>query len=707
MGSLDLRHDSVLNHLEENNNNKNLYKNELNEEFKLALDLLPQLVWLSKDNLGYANKAFRNYICIDEFQISDTDWLKFIYPEDAEHLYNIWINAKKTGQKFEKECRIKNIDGDYIHFLLIAENNPSFPHGYDWIFSFTNVHDAAMKLHEVSALLHANTEMLDVSIDCIKTITPTGYVSNMNKSGCRALLGTDHVKKFGMEWLGLLPPEIRDQGQKAIQIAANGQNARFAGKSVSGNVTKYWDNILTPVLNEKGETSSILCVSRDITSQRIAENKLKFSNIYDELTGLINRRSFKSKLKQSINSAKKTNTQLGLMFIDLDHIKSINDTLGHSAGDHLLRILSKRFSKCLDANAYVSRLGGNEFAIIVKNLKNTERFEQVSTQILKQNEHPVMHAGKVINGRMSIGGAIFPQDAKDSIDLIKCADTALNDLKRDGCGGFRLYHTEMMVLTEKITQQLETAKFIIHHNLIKPFYQPKVQLDNRHTIGFEALLRWTDSEGVVHFPATIYEAFNDYELATKISSIMHKRIFADMASWIQQKIKVVPISINASPVEFMHDNYAELLIDRLEQYQIPTELVEIEITEHILSERNSKFVIRALKKLKAYGIRISLDDFGTGHSSMTHLRDYPVDCLKIDFAFVTRMNEDKSIASIVEGITKLGPILSLDVIAEGVETIQQLEILQQVGCKYGQGFLFGGAICAFEAKSMLIKQVQA
>ena len=306
---------------------------------------------------------------------------------------------------------------------------------------------------------------------------------------------------------------------------------------------------------------------------------------------------------------------------------------------------------------------------------------------------------------MSIGGAIFPQDATDGIELMKCADTALNDLKERGRGGFRLYNTEMMEVAEQKTQQLETARYIIREQLIEPFYQPKVRLDNREIIGFEALLRWKDSEGKVYFPATIVEAFNDYELATKISLIMHERIFTDMSNWMNQDLRVVPISINASPVEFMRDNYAELLIKRLEQYQIPPQLIEIEITEHILSERGSEFVIRALKKLKEYGIRISLDDFGTGHSSMTHLRDYPVDCLKIDYAFVNRMNEEKSISSIVEGIAKLGPILSLDVIAEGIEAVEQLDSLQLVGCQFGQGFLFSRAICASEAKSMLMNKI--
>ena len=707
MSILDLHNDSILNQGESSQAKLLPQKAQLSTDFKNALDLLPHMVWLTKAGVGYANQHFRNYIGSDSAHLSDKDWTKFVHPQDAEHLYNIWNNAHKTGQKFEKECRIKSKNGEYLWFLLIAESNDFQQQYFDWTITCTNIHDRALKLRETADLLRANTDMLDVSVDCIKIITPQGNVSHMNRSGCLALLGKERVRQFGMEWLSLLPPEVREQGQKAIKYAAKGNNARFAGKSVSGDVTMYWDNILTPVVNESGDTTSILCVSRDITQQRVAELKLKISSEYDELTGLMNRRAFKIKLKQSIAEAKRRKTSIGMMFIDLDHFKNINDTLGHSAGDHLLRVLSKRISKCLNDNAYVSRLGGDEFAVIVTNMKSTDELIAATAKVLHQNEAPVTFSGKLINGGMSIGCAVYPQDATDVLGLMKCADTALNDLKERGRGGIRMYDADMLQLAEQKTQQLETARMIIRENRIEPFYQPKVRLDNREIVGFEALLRWRDDESEIHFPASIVEAFNDYELATKISEVMHDHIFADMAHWIEEKIEIVPISINASPVEFMRDNYAELLIKRLESYQIPAKYIEIEITEHLLSDRGSEFVIRALKKLKAYGIRISLDDFGTGHSSMTHLRDYPVDCLKIDYAFVNRMNEEKSISSIVEGIAKLGPILSLDVIAEGIESVQQSDRLQQVGCKFGQGFLFSRAICASEAEVMLIKKVVA
>ena len=705
MTSINLPKSSMLNQADASQSSitPNSKKAQLSNDVKFALETLPHLIWITKFGVGYCNSALKNYIGIDSHHISDNVWIKFVHPEDAEHLYNLWTNAQKNGQKFEKECRIRDQSGQYHWFLVNAQSSTFNKNYYDWNITCTNIHDRAVMLRETADMLRAHTDMLDVSVDCIKIVRPNGTVSHMNRSGCLALLGKEREKNFGMKWLELLPPEVRDKGQKAINLATKGKNARFAGMSGQGDERQYWDNILTPVVNDEGETTSILCVSRDVTLQKIAEDRLRVSSEIDELTGLMNRRAFKKNLKQMIVKAKDKNKSLGMMLIDLDHFKHINDTLGHSAGDHLLRILSRRIANCLPDNAYVSRLGGDEFAIVVGQLDDDETMQSVAKSVLRQLDAPITYAGKIINGGMSIGGAIFPKDAKDVTGLMKCADTALNDLKDRGRGGVRMFGHDMFEIAQQKAQQLNTARQIIRENTIEPFYQPKVRLDTRELIGFEALLRWKDTSQNIQTPATVAEAFNDYDLASKISDVMQTRIFKDMAQWLKQGLKVVPVSINASPVEFMRDNYAELLLKRLAKSKVPHHLIEIEITEHILADRGYEYVLRALTKLKTYGVRIALDDFGTGHSSLANLRDYPVDSLKIDCDFVNRMSEEKSINAIVEGITKLGPILSLDIIAEGIETDQQLDSLRALGCNLGQGFLFSRAIDATHALSLLKK----
>lgn len=205
----------------------------------------------------------------------------------------------------------------------------------------------------------------------------------------------------------------------------------------------------------------------------------------------------------------------------------------------------------------------------------------------------------------------------------------------------------------------------------------------------------------MRLPHTVAEAFKDYELATKISDAMQTRVFTDIAQWLSQGITVPPISINAAPVEFLRDDFAERMLARLHLHQIPTHLVELEITEYILGDRGSELVARALTLLKNAGVRIALDDFGTGHSSFTDLRDYPVDCLKIDMSFVQRMTHERAILAIVKAMCQLGTDLALDIVAEGIETQEQRTALITAGCRIGQGYLFGRAMPAAAVVQLL------
>jgi len=253
------------------------------------------------------------------------------------------------------------------------------------------------------------------------------------------------------------------------------------------------------------------------------------------------------------------------------------------------------------------------------------------------------------------------------------------------------------------SEQLNCAHQIIRNVAIEAFFQPKVCLDSEKIIGYEALLRWRDDQNNIQSPARIAAAFNDYELSSRIGEIMQHQVFKKITEWRAKGLQVVPISINAVPVEFMRDNFAEIFLKRLKAYRIPSKFVEIEVTEYHLAERGYEYVVRALKKLKANGVRIALDDFGTGHSSLTHLRDYPVDIIKVDCSFVQRLSDDKSIYAIVEGLAKLGPILSMDIVAEGIETETQLQLLRDMGCHIGQGYLFSPPVCAQQAEMQLLK----
>lgn len=685
-------------------NKKTIYQkqNYLKQlQVQQTLDILPQLIWVSigNDGAGYFNRAWQNYLKLEETDISNMAWLKYMHPDDLEHVYSLWEKAQQTGHNFERECRLRHHTGEYRWFLMmvcyqIQDGNEQ------WYVTCTDIHQRVTEYYETADSLRAHTDMLDVSVDCIKIVRPDGTVSHMNKSGCVALLGKEKVKKFDMPWLSLLPEEVRSKGQRAISDAGRGINARFPGMSVSGSKTQYWDNILTPVVNEEGKVLNILCVSRDVTLQRVAENRLRIASELDELTGLPNRRSFRSKLGRLMSKVREGKRAIGLMLIDLDHFKHVNDTLGHAAGDHLLKVLAKRLSANVGENTFVSRLGGDEFSIIVDKLTDDAAFLEEAENIRKQIDAPITYMGKVINGGMTIGCAKAPFDTKDSSDLMKYADTALGYLKDSGRGGICMFNDGMLQGAQKSADQLSCAHQIIRDDLIQPYYQPQLRLQDGKLIGFEALLRWNSAEGL-QMPDTVAEAFNNYELASKISDAMQTKVFSDMSDWLRKGINVVPVSINAAPVEFLRDDYAERLLKRLEIFQIPASLICVEVTEHVLGDRGSEFVVRALRKLTAAGTKVALDDFGTGHSSLAHLRDYPVNCLKIDRSFVQCIDQDPQILAIVKAIGQLGPSLSLDIIAEGIETVAQRETLLDAGCSLGQGFLFSKAIAATEVEDIL------
>ena len=340
------------------------------------------------------------------------------------------------------------------------------------------------------------------------------------------------------------------------------------------------------------------------------------------------------------------------------------------------------------------------------NLSDESELLQIAKTARLQLDIPICYAGQYINGGMSTGCAIYPRDAQNSSTLLQCADVALNDLKISGRGGIRMFKSSMFKAIELATKQLALARAIIQNDKIVPFYQPKVRLTDAKVIGFEALLRWYDKEGRIQLPSHIFSSFQDYELATRISEIMQLKVFQDMTQWLDSGMQLLPISINAAPVEFLRDNYAETLLNRLAQFNIPHDMVEIEITEQSLSERGSDYVIRALNLLKKAGIHISLDDFGTGHSSLTRLRNYPVDCLKIDRNFIENMHDDPSAMAIVKAISQIGASISLNILVEGIEHLEQLDALKACDCHIGQGFYFHRPM-AFDHITALLQPMDA
>jgi diguanylate cyclase (GGDEF)-like protein len=396
-----------------------------------------------------------------------------------------------------------------------------------------------------------------------------------------------------------------------------------------------------------------------------------------------------------------TGRPLGLLLLDIDHFKHVNDTLGHPAGDHLLRTFAERVRSALRAGDFVARLGGDEFAIVLEGMGDRDDLVRIGEGIARRLKTPLRWEGRAISAGASIGGAVFPADAASANELLKNADTALYALKAEGRGGTKMFHTHMRASAQLVASQLSLGRFAVAEEACVPHYQPKVRLLDGTVAGFEALLRWQHPHRGLQLPTTIAESFKDYQLASAIGDQMQVKVAKDLAKWRAAGLDFGRVSINAAPAEFLRDDYSERLLARLDEAGLPPHFLEVEVTEHVFLESGREYVARALARLTDAGVRIALDDFGTGYSSLSHLRDFPVDVVKIDRSFVSGMVEDEEIAAIVTAVVELARSLSIEVVGEGVETEAQRRFLIERGCDVGQGYLFGRAADEDQVRTLL------
>lgn len=535
--------------------------------------------------------------------------------------------------------------------------------------------------------------IMESSTDAIVLLDPSGHIELVNDAAFRAMELDTADRVVGKHWTRIWRDESGELVAEQLERAERDGTTRFRGFCATSKGTpKWWDVVIAAMRNEDGSLRGMLTISRDVTKDREHSDQLQWASEHDALTHLPNRRAFQSRLQAAVLRAMKSGEQIGLLLIDLDHFKHVNDSLGHSAGDDLLKSVAERLRGAIREGDFVARIGGDEFAIVLEHLTSDDAMVRVGNELESVVQTPVRIAGRAVRAGASIGGALFPRNAATADDLFKHADTALYALKQEGRGGTRLFDYYMLDEAERSASQLRLARGAVTDRSVVPVYQPKFDINDGSMAGLEALLRWRHPRKGLQLPGTLEEAFADYELAAKIGELMQRKVATDMRSWIDADFDFGRVAVNAAPAEFLRDDYAERLLDVLAEADVPASRVEIEITEHAFLGRANEYVARALAVLKEAGVTVALDDFGTGSSSLSHLRDFPVDVAKIDMSFVQQMTEDAEIAAIVTAVVKLAGSLSIDVVAEGVDKPDQLELLRVMGCQFAQGHLFAAAV---------------
>lgn len=428
--------------------------------------------------------------------------------------------------------------------------------------------------------------------------------------------------------------------------------------------------------------------------------QLSWAATHDPLTGVGNRTMLRRTLDGRVG---KGAGPFGLLAIDVDHFKQINDSFGHQAGDELLKEIARRLTTALRLEDIVIRLGGDEFAIVLDRLADDTALAELAERLLAAMRPPFVYEGQTLECRITMGGALWPFHSARADDVVRYADAALYDGKSRGRGMFVLFEQEMLAARAQRRLEIDRARHALAAGQIVPFYQPKVDLQHGTILGLEALLRIVEPRCPVIMPHAIAAAFDEAEIAQAIGHSMLTQVLQDMRSWLDAGLQFGRVAINVSATEIGDPSYASRLMMALAQHGIAPSMLELEILENVLLDQRSTAVLTSVRALSDAGVRIAFDDFGTGYAALAHLPSFPVDTIKIDQLFVRELHNGANQA-IVRALLALAGELGLEAIAEGVETPQQAAQLRALGCTVGQGFLFSKAMPAAEVASKLSRQ---
>ena len=448
---------------------------------------------------------------------------------------------------------------------------------------------------------------------------------------------------------------------------------------------------LKALADQEDTASGYICIGRDITEQKEAEYSIHQLAYYDSLTGLPNRVLLQDRLHQILSQTNRNDKKFAVLFLDLDRFKSINDSLGHAAGDELLKQVAYRLKENIRGADTVARQGGDEFVVILSSIEGSRQAARVASKIISTITHPFQVAGRDLSIGTSIGIALFPDDGRDADTLLKHADMAMYLAKESGRGKFTFFSHELNDrMRERSTMEAALKKAIEQNELFLQ-YQPQFNIKNRYLTSLEAFVRWNHPEYGVLMPGRFIPLAEETGLIIPLGEWVLKAACAQAAMWQSYGRGGVPVSVNLSTRQFRHPELSEMVARSLVVAGLPPHSLELEIQEHTLLD-NVEASISVLQELKWQGIQLTIDDFGTGYSSLSHLRRFPINRLKIDSSFIRNVHSRSEDADITEAIISVGRSLKMSVVAEGVEREEQLLFLRDHMCDEMQGNYFSSPV---------------
>jgi diguanylate cyclase (GGDEF)-like protein/PAS domain S-box-containing protein len=445
-------------------------------------------------------------------------------------------------------------------------------------------------------------------------------------------------------------------------------------------------------------------LTRDISERKQLEEEIHYQATHDALTGLANRLMFGQMLNHTIESAKRHQRQFAVLFIDLDRFKIINDTLGHDAGDQLLQEIGARLKQTLRAADLIARLGGDEFIILIEDVSDANHVATVAHKIIANIIKPLTIMGQECRITASIGISIYPKDAEDEQSLMKNADLAMYLAKEEGKNNYQFYSEDIQSKSLERLSIETNLRFALERNEFSLHYQAKVDFKTNAISGVEALLRWQNPHLGSVTPTQFIPVAEETGLIVPIGLWVMKTACAQNVAWQREGLPPVCMAVNLSPRQLTDDNLIDDIRTALNDSGMAPNLLELEITENMVMHNPTR-MIAVLAKIKSLGVRLAIDDFGTGYSSLAQIKHFPVDTLKVDRSFIRNIPQDAEDKAITEAIIAMGKTLSLRVVAEGVETEDQMNFLKDHLCDEMQGYYFSKPIIPEKFADLLREHV--
>ncbi len=557
------------------------------------------------------------------------------------------------------------------------------------------------RFRELAAMLNVIADRIeDREIQYAQVSEATGDVIWEWRTDTDSVVWTGELKKlFGVPserfkagsawWHARVHPHDRKRVEQRLDEVMAGDERRWSEeyrfRHEDGSYRWFWDRGVLTRGADGAPVRFIGCMT-DISAQRIAEERIWQLANHDELTGLPNRKVFQSQLK-TLEETAEQGQRSAVLLIDIDHFKDVNDSLGHPAGDALLKEVSGRLKTSVGDKGTVFRLGGDEFGIVLP-AHGRETASAMAAAVLTALANPIIVADQMVNTRATIGIVLFPDHGRNPAALLQNADLALYEGKSRGRNQAVCFEPVLRAALEQRMSLLGEVRIGTLMQRFRPHYQPIVSLRDGSVKGVEALMRWEHPERGLLTPGSFLAAFDDAELALKLGERLMECVIVDFQRLEGARLAPPYIAINVSSAVSRLPDLAERLLDQLAAGGMPASQLCVELTETLLFGEHAELIGSTIRKLHAAGVRIALDDFGTGYASLTHLQKFPVDAIKIDQSFVRSIATDPGSQAITSAVLELGRRLGKDVIAEGIETEEHAEILRAAGCRQAQGFYF-------------------